>query len=617
MASSNGWFLAGVIKRVLEKLGTRPAVLTRAPRRPPSRRKPLFEALEYRLLLSADPVGALAAPADPAETSEPVVSAPLTTGPVVSSAPPVAVSDVYLELLLEDTEVTVDAQAGVLINDTGETAAHGGPRSRSAERSCCSSATMVASPTARTRTIPAGMSSAIAQRTSRAWSSDPVTVAINITAVPDAPVAKDDTLRITEVAPFIIRFQDLLGNDVDGDKDTLQVAEITTGPEHGELREITGVGYEYIPNDTFTSEDAFTYTAKDDDFVSSPAKVVIALRANTAPEAKADQFFTGANTQLTVAPEGGVLANDSDADGDMLEAVLVQGPGHGLLTLKADGSFSYTPDAGFSGDDSFTYKASDRDLESQATVTITVANAAPTAQGDNYTTGAGIALVVAADRGLLANDSDANGDMLEAVLVEGPAHGLLTLEADGGFSYTPEADFSGDDSFTYKASDGDLESQATVTITVANTAPTAQGDNYSTGAGIALVVSAEQGLLANDSDADGHTLEAVLVKEPAHGLLTLEADGSFSYTPDAGFSGEDSFTYQASDGAAQSEPVAVTIEVLAEPCRRSSRAPPSRRSPSTPTPPVSTATACSGWPVPRPGSHSGRLAPLGSQSGSS
>ena len=131
--------------------------------------------------------------------------------------------------------------------------------------------------------------------------------------------------------------------------------------------------------------------------------------------------------------------------------------------------------------------------------------------------------------------------------------------------YTARPGTSSQDSFEYIAKDDwSVSSSAKVTIVVgANAAPVANPDRFSTGEDSQLIVTAETGLLANDSDADRDMLEAVLVKGPAHGLLTLNADGSFRYTPDAGFSGEDSFIYQASDGEVQSEPVAVTIEVLA------------------------------------------------------
>src|SRR4029434_10904861 len=142
----------------------------------------------------------------------------------------------------------------------------------------------------------------------------------------------------------------------------------------------------------------------------------------------------------------------------------------------------------------------------------------------------------------------------------GPANGTLTLNSDGSFSYTPNADFNGADTFTYNVSDGTLTSEESVTINVApaNDAPTAAADAYTTDQDTALTIDAAAGVLANDTDPDGDALSALLVSGPANGTLTLNSDGSFSYTPNAGFSGSASFVYKANDGSLESE-ATVTI----------------------------------------------------------
>src|SRR5262249_26163352 len=157
--------------------------------------------------------------------------------------------------------------------------------------------------------------------------------------------------------------------------------------------------------------------------------------------------------------------------------------------------------------------------------------------------------------GVLANDTDADGDPLTATLVTGPAHGTLTLSANGSFTFTPAANYNGTDSFTYTASDGRLTSSpATVSLTIApaNDPPVANPDSYSGSDATTLTVSATNGVLANDTDIDGDSLTATLVTGPAHGSLSLNADGSFTYTPAANYNGSDSFTYTASDGIATS-----------------------------------------------------------------
>ena len=186
------------------------------------------------------------------------------------------------------------------------------------------------------------------------------------------------------------------------------------------------------------------------------------------------------------------------------------------------------------------------------------------AANDAYTTDEDTPRTVAAP-GVLGNDSDVDGVSLTAVLVTGPAHGTLTLNADGSFTYTPAANYNGPDSFTYQASDGLAQSTvATVSVTInpVNDAPVAVNDTYTTTQDTPLTVPAP-GVLGNDTDVDGGTLTAALVTGPANGTLTLNADGSFTYTPAAGFSGTDSFTYQASDGTAASAPATVSLTIEA------------------------------------------------------
>lgn len=198
------------------------------------------------------------------------------------------------------------------------------------------------------------------------------------------------------------------------------------------------------------------------------------------PTAVDDEYSVDEDATLD-EPAPGVLANDSDPQGQPLSAVLLTGPSSGSLTLNADGSFTYVPNANFHGADSFTYKASDGTFDSApATVRITVnpINDAPIAHDNAYSVDEDTTLDVAAP-GVLGNDDDVDGDSLRAVLVSGPTNGSLGLNADGSFTYMPNGNFNGADSFTYSANDGTLDSApATVAITVnpVNDAPVAAAD---------------------------------------------------------------------------------------------------------------------------------------------
>ncbi len=199
------------------------------------------------------------------------------------------------------------------------------------------------------------------------------------------------------------------------------------------------------------------------------------------------------------------------------------------------------------------------------TATPTNTPAAPVANNDSYATNEDAPLTIAAP-GVLSNDSDIDSPTLVAVLVSNPANGSLTLNADGSFVYTPNANFNGSDSFTYAANDGWSNSNAAtvqLTVNAVNDAPVAQNDSYTVNQEMPLIVPAHTGLLINDSRGEGGQHSATLVSNPSNGSLTLNANGGFSYLPNVGFVGQDSFTYTVSDGLSTSNVATVSITVNA------------------------------------------------------
>jgi VCBS repeat-containing protein len=291
----------------------------------------------------------------------------------------------------------------------------------------------------------------------------------------------------------------------------------------------------------------------DADGASATDSATIEVR-NVAPVTQADSSTTDEDTPLAVSAPG-VLGNDSDFD--PLTATLVTGPDHGTLSLQADGSFAYTPEADFNGADSFTYRAHDGIAESADTVvTLTVqpVNDAPTAEaGGPYAVDEGASLALAGsgtdvEPGALAFAWDFDGDgQFDDATGASPA-----FTAGGGPATV---------TVSVRVTDVDGASATdSATIEVRNVAPAAQEDAYTTDEDTALTVAAP-GLLANDADFD--PLTAVLASGPAHGTLTLHADGSFTYLPAANFNGSDSFTYRADDGASQSAPAAVSLTIHA------------------------------------------------------
>lgn len=303
------------------------------------------------------------------------------------------------------------------------------------------------------------------------------------------------------------------------------------------------------------------------EFASLEITIVNGLR----PQAVSDQYQVTTDNVLQIGEANGLLGNDVELEEQPLSAVKVSDPQNGTVSIDPEGSFTYTPNPGFVGMDVFSYSASDGVLLScpaSVTIQVTEPNEPPVAVDDEYTVAEDTVLTVDAAEGVLANDTDEDGDVLTAVLVDAPTRGSLDFQADGSFVYTPDENFNGTDTFTYLVTDGSLESDvATVTITVTpvNDAPVAQPDSYTVEADGVLTVSAEMGVMENDFDVEGDSLTAQVDQFPANGSLEFNSDGSFVYTPDPGFSGQDSFAYFVSDGQDDSDPQTVLIEVTGPP----------------------------------------------------
>ncbi|MCB8944287.1 MAG: tandem-95 repeat protein [Ardenticatenaceae bacterium] len=295
------------------------------------------------------------------------------------------------------------------------------------------------------------------------------TVTITVTEINTAPVALNDVYTTTWNVPFSVAAPGVLDNDTDVNGDSL-TAVLDTPPSQGSLTLLASGAFVYTPTANYTGTDSFTYYAFDGGDNSNMATVSLTIvEGNAPPVAISDNYSTTQDTPLTVDPPG-VLANDSDPNGDSLTAVLNTPPISGSLALNLDGSFIYTPNLNFAGQDSFTYFANDgldNSLEPTTVwLEVIAGNQPPTATDDHYTTSINTPLLVAAP-GVLANDEDVNGDVVTAVIATIPVTGSLTLNGDGSFTYTPTLDFTGTVTFTYRATDGQAQSNAAlVTIEV-------------------------------------------------------------------------------------------------------------------------------------------------------
>jgi len=304
-----------------------------------------------------------------------------------------------------------------------------------------------------------------------------------------------------------------------------------------------------------------------DDVDGADEAHVIINERGLVPDLEA--FPDAEETHMGDPVSGNVLDNDVDPDGGDIDVLDHTDPSHGTLTLDSEtGSFTYTPDdPGFVGEDTFTYRATDEEgtITDPVTVTITMTNDLPSPVDDVANTH----MNQSVEGNVLINDTDTNGDPLSVVLDgTAPSHGTVTLAEDGSFTYTPDAGYTGEDTFTYEVTDGQLDAgtpavaTGTVTVHIGNNLPVANNDEATTITGNPV----SGNVLGNDTDLDGDVLSVVLDgTAPSNGTVTLNTDGSFTYTPDAGFVGEDTFTYEITDGQGGTEgPIVATVTICVE-----------------------------------------------------
>ena len=315
-------------------------------------------------------------------------------------------------------------------------------------------------------------------------------------------------------------------------------------PNHGTLSVSIDGSFSYTPNAGFTGTDSFMYYAGNGTTNGLSTNTITVY--HPAPVAAPDVYTVEAGGSLSV-PAPGILANDRATAGKLIATSFAQST-NGTLGLSIDGSLTYTPNPGYFGTDTCSYYMSDGSASGNSTVSIVVTAVAPVANNYYFTLRAGQTLTTVATNGLLVNDSNLQGKLI-ATSFSQPAHGALTVSMDGSFSYTPNPGFTGTDTFYYYIGNGVLTANALVTFTVVDNPPVANPDFYQVTQNGTLTVSPGNGVLENDFDPDSDPIRANSFSKPAHGSLVMSVDGSFSYSPDSGFTGIDSAFYYMGDGA--------------------------------------------------------------------
>ncbi len=375
--------------------------------------------------------------------------------------------------------------------------------------------------------------------------SAPATVSITVTDNA-APVCDDASSTGPEEAA---QGGNLTCSDAENEELTYSPV---TGASNGAAIVAPDGSWGYQPNANFSGTDSFTFQATDANGVSNTATMSITVNGvNDVPVCTG--FAPAAVAEDT--QQSGTITTCADVETGTLTYSKVGDPLHGSAAVNADGSWTYTPAANYNGTDSLTFRASDGTAFSgTATISITVTpvNDAPVA------TAAAVTTSEDTSKAITLAGSDVESSPLTYSVVTWPTHGTLSGIAPN-LTYTPAANYHGPDSFTFKVNDGALDSApATVSLTVTpvNDAPVCTG---ATGTGAEDTL--QSGTLGPCSDVDGNTLAYSRVANAAHGSATVAANGDWTYTPVANYTGLDSFAFRATDGILNSASTTVSITV--------------------------------------------------------
>lgn len=361
-----------------------------------------------------------------------------------------------------------------------------------------------------------------------------------------APTATAQSVVTNEDTALLITFT---GSDPEGSALSYTV---TTNPSKGTLSACSANHCLYTPKSNLSGTDSLAFKVSDGSLTSkAAARVTITVNAvNDAPVATSNSYSIGEDNSLTIVLQA------SDVERDSLTFKIVSQPTSvGTVSLNGNAA-TFTGLSNRYGQDSFSFTASDgKATSAPATISMTVnaVNDAPTATDQNVNVTEDVPLV------LPLNVSDVDGDTLTASTGYGSAHGTLVISG-ATVTYTPDAQYNGADSFTYRVNDGVAYSGvATVSITVnaVNDLPVTENTYFEVTAGGSAIGS------LSGTDTEGSALTFSIVGQGSHGRATVTEANTFTYKADAGYSGIDSFSFVASDGTDLSTVGVASVKILA------------------------------------------------------
>lgn len=377
--------------------------------------------------------------------------------------------------------------------------------------------------------------------------SNIATVLLTIETVNDNPLSNDDEAQTDEEVAVVV---DVLENDQDIDGQLVLYSVIVTTEAQFGTTEVSASGkITYTPQLDYAGEDFFIYQVSDDQDGKSTAAVYIQINnINDAPVSVAETVSTKEDKALEIELKG------TDPDRDNLIYTLMSEPENGTLTGNAP-NVVYQPNEDYFGEDSFTFKVNDSVLDStNATISINVEAVNDAPVGNEET----IFAIEDQITNFTVSATDIEGDNISYTLISQPKNGVLTGELPN-LSYTPIANYFGEDSFTFKASDGDLDSDIITTyldVKAVNDIPV--GDKQS----LEVLEDESISFKLTGSDIDSQDLIYKIIQNPPNGMISGQPP-FLAYTPNGDFNGDDSFTFEVQDGIAKSEPI--IIDVIVDP----------------------------------------------------
>lgn len=380
------------------------------------------------------------------------------------------------------------------------------------------------------------------------------TANVSVTIVPNtAPDAIGDQVRATYNTPTTIQHSTLLSNDFDADGDTRTITGFNTAGIVGTLSCPAGATYcTYTPPAGYRWVTSYTYTVSDGRGGTDTATVKLKVGVTQSAPVAVDDLFTTTRNTAKAFTIYDILANDTDPDGDVLNPQISGTLDYGSVSCTSPiYNCAYTPNAGFVGNDRFYYGVTDTtDGSASAYIQMTVLPpAVPVldAREDQKVTSVNRAISI----NLLSNDYDPEGDPLAVTSTDSTGlAGSLSCNTSS-CTYTPSTNYTGMAKFRYTVSDGRGNSDtAIVRIRVGsgNTAPVSNNDALLTKVNTPLRFSIFE-LMKNDYDPDNDPLGVTVYANALHGTVSCSYPQYWcTYTPNANFTGTDSFSYALGDG---------------------------------------------------------------------